>query len=144
PAGVLRFPVGGERSSGAARVQDFQSGSIWWTSAGGAHAVRGAIGNYWLSTGGVDGPLGAPTGDETPAGPDSAQAFRNGVLHWSAVSSVHRMTQQLLDAYVANGASTGPLGAPVSDVYVRDGRQRVDLAHGALVVVDGVVQVQPA
>jgi uncharacterized protein with LGFP repeats len=143
PTGPLGFPVAAETASGSGRVQQFQSGGIYWTSAGGAHAVRGAIANHWLSTGGIDGPLGGPTGNETAAGPDSAQAFRNGVLHWSAASYVHRMTQQILDAYVATGASAGSLGVPVSDVYVRDGLQRVDFARGAIVVRNGATEVQP-
>ncbi|MGR7023807.1 hypothetical protein [Geodermatophilus sp. URMC 62] len=142
PTGPLGFPTAGETASGSGRAQPFQSGGIYWTSAGGAHPVRGAIGSVWLAGGGIDGPLGAPTGNEIAAGPDSAQAFRNGVLHWSAASSVHRMTQQVLDAYVATGASAGSLGVPVSDLYVRDGRQRVDFAHGAIVVRNGVAEVQ--
>ncbi|MBM7805807.1 uncharacterized protein with LGFP repeats [Geodermatophilus bullaregiensis] len=144
PTGPLGFPAGPETASGSGRVQPFQSGGIYWTSAGGAHPVRGAMASYWLATGGIDGPLGGPTGNETAAGPDSAQAFANGVLHWSATSYVHRTTRQILDAYVATGASAGPLGVPVGDVHVRDGLQRVDFARGAIVVRNGVAEVQPA
>jgi hypothetical protein len=35
------------------------------------------------------------------------------------------------------------LGVPVSDVYVRDGLQRVDFARGAIVVRNGATEVQP-
>ena len=53
------------------------------------------------------------------------------------------MTTAVLDAYVAGGASAGPLGDPVSDVYVEAGAQRVDFAHGSIVVRNGVAEVVP-
>jgi len=54
---------------------------------------------------------------------------------------VHRLTAAILDAYVAHGASGGPLSVPVTDVYTWDGAQRVDFARGAIVVRGGVAQV---
>ena len=142
-SGPLGLPVAGDTASGPGRVQKFQRWSIYWTAADGAHPVWGSIATAWLAGGGLSGPLGAPTSGETPAGPGSAQTFRNGVLHWSPSSGVHRMTTAVLDAYVAGGASAGPLGNPVSDVYVEAGAQRVDFAHGSIVVRNGVAEVVP-
>ncbi|MGY2084927.1 LGFP repeat-containing protein [Blastococcus sp. SYSU DS0539] len=140
-AGPLGLPVGDEKPSGAARVQQFTSGSIYWTSAGGAHPVRGAIGTAWSAGGGLTGPLGAPIGDEVAAGAGSAQAFQNGVLHWSATSWVHRMAPVVFEAYQAAGASSGRLGVPVSDSYVRDGVLRTDFASGAILVRNGTAEI---
>jgi uncharacterized protein with LGFP repeats len=140
-SGPLGLPVGADTASGPGRVQKFQRWALYWTAVDGAHPVWGSIATAWLAGGGMSGPLGPPTSGEVAAGPGSAQTFRNGVLHWSASSGVHRMTTEVLGAYLAGGASAGPLGDPVSDVYVVVGGQRVDFAHGSIVVRNGVAEV---
>jgi uncharacterized protein with LGFP repeats len=140
-SGVLGLPVSNELTSGAARVQSFQSGAIWATAAGGAHPVRGAIGGAWAATGGVTGPLGAPTGNETAVGIGAAQSFAQGVLYWSPVTGVHRTTSAVLDAWAAAGG-TGRLGEPTSDLRAVTGGQRQDFQRGyALVRANQPVQV---
>ncbi|MGY1783997.1 hypothetical protein ACI8AB_03275, partial [Geodermatophilus sp. SYSU D00698] len=113
PAGVLRFPVGGERSSGAARVQDFQSGSIWWTSAGGAHAVRGAVAGAWAANGGLTGVLGAPLSDEVAVGSGTRQTFSGGEVYWSAATGAQVVSGAIGATYEAAGGPAGVLRFPV-------------------------------
>jgi uncharacterized protein with LGFP repeats len=141
PAGPLGFPTGAERTSGSARVQQFQSGGIWWTAAGGAHPVRGGIGAAWHASGGLTGPLGAPMTDEAPAATGVAQRFAGGSVYWSAATGPRRMTDAILRAYVRAGGAAGALGDPLGDVYSRGGGKRVDFAHGSIVERNGVTEV---
>jgi uncharacterized protein with LGFP repeats len=141
PTGPLGFPTAAETTSGSVTAQRFSSGGIWWTQAGGAHAVRGAIGAAWEASGGPTGPLGAPVGDETAAGTGASQRFANGTLYWSATTGPRRMTDVILAAYLQNGGAAGPLGDPLGDVHTRDGVQRVDFTRGTIVERNGVAEV---
>ncbi|SDC05991.1 Uncharacterized conserved protein, contains LGFP repeats [Geodermatophilus telluris] len=138
PAGPLGFPTGAEAPAGTGRGQRFQSGGVWWTSAGGAHVVRGAIGAHWEATGGMTGPLGAPLGDEGPAATGAAQRFGTATLYWSATTGPRRTTDVILDAYVRSAAQ---LGDPLGDVYPSDGGRRVDFTHGWVLERNGVATV---
>jgi uncharacterized protein with LGFP repeats len=83
--GVLGLPTAEAVATGAdgsGRVQTFQGGSIYWTSAHGAHVVRGGIGATWLGAGGVTGRLGFPTGDETATATGAQQRFQGGTVTW--------------------------------------------------------------
>ncbi|SFT42794.1 Uncharacterized conserved protein, contains LGFP repeats [Geodermatophilus amargosae] len=141
PGGPLGFPVGAESASGPGRVQRFQSGGIWWTSAGGAHPVRGAIGAAWEAGGGLTGPLGAPLGTEVPAATGAAQRFADGTVYWSAATGSLRTTDAILAAHVQRGGAAGELGDPLGDVYGWGGGKRVDFARGWIVERNGVAEV---
>ncbi len=141
PAGPLGFPTGPSRASGSASVQRFQSGSIWWSAAGGAQPVRGAIGAAWEAAGGAGGRLGVPLSGEAPAGTGVAQRFAGGTLYWSATTGVRRTTDAILAAHVAAGGAAGALGDPLGDVYTWNGARRVDFAHGRIVERNGVAEV---
>ncbi|GAB3311780.1 hypothetical protein GCM10027451_23990 [Geodermatophilus aquaeductus] len=141
PAGPLGFPTGAESASGTGAGQRFRSGAIWWTAAGGAHPVRGAIGAAWEAGGGLSGPLGAPLGNEVPAGTGASQRFAQGTVYWSATTGSLRTTDAILAAYVQAGGAAGPLGDPRGDVYTWDGGRRVDFARGWIVERNGVAEV---
>ena len=59
-AGVLGFPTSDERptADGVGAYSRFQRGSIYWTSATGAHEVHGAIHRTWAGLGYERGDLG--------------------------------------------------------------------------------------
>ncbi|TFV53597.1 hypothetical protein [Blastococcus sp. TF02A-35] len=143
PGGPLGFPMADEQTVSGAQVQRFQSGSIYWTASGGAHPVRGGIAGAWAATGGLTGPLGAPTSGEQALGVGVVQRFAGGALYWTSTGVARWMGDDVLAAWVGAGGSTGSLGEPLRDQYVRDGMPRVDFARGAIVVRDGVAEVVP-
>ncbi|WP_068532320.1 LGFP repeat-containing protein [Tsukamurella pulmonis] len=99
-AGPLGYPTSDERRLTKAQVpvlnwgqstvgawNDFQGGSVMWTSSTGARIVWGEIKRQYDLAGGVS-KLGWPTTDETrDAGGRFVQKFQNGVLTWPATAS---------------------------------------------------------
>ena len=88
-SGVLGLPTAEATATGTGgtgRVQTFQGGTIYWTSTGGAHVVRGGIGSAWLAVGGVDGRLGFPTTGESATATGAVQRFQGGAVTWTASS----------------------------------------------------------
>ena len=87
--GPLGYPTTGEvcglRNGGC--YQTYQGGSVHWTSATGAHATHGAIGERWASQNWEQGPLGYPTSDEIATGTGSYQMFEGGAIIWTANGS---------------------------------------------------------
>ena len=87
--GPLGYPTTNEicglRNGGC--YQTYQDGSIHWTSAAGAHATHGAIGERWASQNWEQGPLGYPTSDEIATGTGSYQMFEGGAIIWTANGS---------------------------------------------------------
>ena len=87
--GPLGYPttdeICGLRNGGC--YQTYQDGSIHWTSATGAHATHGAIGERWASQNWEQGPLGYPTSDEIATGTGSYQMFEGGAIIWTANGS---------------------------------------------------------
>ncbi|ABS05342.1 SpoIID/LytB domain-containing protein [Kineococcus radiotolerans] len=60
----------------------FQGGSIYWSGATGAHAVRGGILDTWAAQGWENGPLGMPTAGEQWRGATLTQTFQGGTLSY--------------------------------------------------------------
>ncbi len=81
---ALRLPVTGERSAGdgRGRYNDFERGSVYWSSTTGAHEVRGAIRARWLALGGVRSRLGYPTDDESRVEAGQLASFERGWILW--------------------------------------------------------------
>lgn len=64
--------------------QDFQTGSIVWSSASGAARIDGGLLEGWTARGAEGGALGYPTGAAQPrAAGGWIQAFQNGNLAWT-------------------------------------------------------------
>ena len=86
-AGFLGFPLTDELATrkGNGRFCDFQGGSIYWSPASGAAALRGTIRDYWASLGGVASELGFPLGEEDAGrgGLTVVQPFVGGMIVWS-------------------------------------------------------------
>lgn len=66
--GWLGYPITSETSTRKpGRFNHFENGSIYWSSATGAHAVKGQIYETWAGHDWEHGPYGFPVGDETDA-----------------------------------------------------------------------------
>jgi uncharacterized protein with LGFP repeats len=127
--GLLGYPTTDEvaLANGAANV--FQGGSVYFSPATGAHAVRGAIRDRWAASGWETGPLGYPTTDEVALTGGAANVFQGGSVYWSAATGAHVVRGAIRDRWAANGWETGPLGYPTTD--------EVGLARGAANVFQG-------
>jgi len=68
--------------------QHFDSGSLYFSPAGGVHDVYGVVRDRWAASGWEHGPLGYPTGNLSCglAGGTCAQTFQGGVIRWSPQS----------------------------------------------------------
>lgn len=68
-------PNGGE-------YQDFDGGTIYWSSDSGAHIVWGEIREAWEDNGGANGTLGYPTSDEKDIAGGKQSDFTGGTITW--------------------------------------------------------------
>ncbi|MCC9174388.1 zinc-dependent metalloprotease family protein [Arthrobacter sp. zg-Y179] len=83
--GFLRFPTTNEKATAGGVIQDFEGGSVLWSSRTGAYPVFGAVKSTYLGNGGAAGQLGFPIGRERSTGTNqSVQQFQNGSIQWSA------------------------------------------------------------
>jgi L,D-peptidoglycan transpeptidase YkuD (ErfK/YbiS/YcfS/YnhG family) len=82
---VLGFPTTNElrTPNGVGRFNHFQGGSIYWSPAGGAHGIYGAIRDRWAAAGWETSALGFPTSDEYALGGGRAQDFQRGSIRWT-------------------------------------------------------------
>ncbi|KAA8890687.1 esterase [Nocardia colli] len=97
-------------------AQDFRSGRVYFTPAGGAHPVGGMIGGGYQAAQGAAGPLGLPTGDERglPDGKGRMQTFQNGSLYWTPQTGAQVVRGAILDEWGKQGYEGGPAGYPVA------------------------------
>jgi unsaturated chondroitin disaccharide hydrolase len=104
------------------RAQDYANGSIYWPSATGAHAVRGAINTRYIALGGPAGTLKFPTSDEfvTADGKGRGTNFSvtgGGGLYWNPTSNaVYGLLGPLRDKWLALGETKSVLGYPTRDI----------------------------
>jgi hypothetical protein len=85
--GLLGIPRTPETTTpdGLGRFVHFDNGSIYWSSATGAHEIHGLIRDHWAQLGWEQGTLGYPISDEQPAGTDHRFSdFENGVVYWAS------------------------------------------------------------
>ncbi|MGY1682447.1 hypothetical protein [Geodermatophilus sp. SYSU D01176] len=133
---VLGFPTTDDiaAADGGARAE-LQGGAIYWSSATGAHVVRGNILAKWRQWGAESGVLGYPVASEgpTPNAPGGAvTVFRGGSVYWSGATGARVVRGALLERYVAAGGPAA-LGFPTSDdLPAAGGGAKLDLQHGAV------------
>jgi uncharacterized protein with LGFP repeats len=81
------YPLTDETATpdGIGRYNHFGNGSIYWTSATGAHTIYGAIRDRWASMDWERSCLGYPVSDEadTPGGGGRYQMFQHGSMYWT-------------------------------------------------------------
>ncbi|WP_432534868.1 SpoIID/LytB domain-containing protein [Kineococcus arenarius] len=79
----LGYPVSDERRLAGGAYSLFEGGSVYWSPATGAHAVRGAIRDAWARQGWETGPLGYPTSDEYDVPGGKRSDFQGGSITWT-------------------------------------------------------------
>src|SRR5664280_334435 len=132
---VLGVPTGSQFATADGGLgQHFASGSIYWSSATGAHEVHGAIRQLWQQLGWERGLLGYPLTDESAAGRDDGRfnQFQGGSIYWSSATGAHEVHGAIRDFWVASGRETGPLGLPTSNEYDVPGGRQSDFQNGSL------------
>ena len=124
--------------------QTFVSGRLSWHPTLGTIPTSGAIGHYYLVTGGEAGYLGYPT-DWMKQGPRDGwyQTFVSGRLSWHPSYGVIPTSGSLGAAYVARGAEAGSLGYPINWMRNENGVWVQDFERGRIAVGPGGIQVSP-
>ncbi|MEV4479206.1 polysaccharide deacetylase family protein [Micromonospora coxensis] len=131
----LGFPLGDEQAgANGGRYQRFQGGSVYWSSATGAHTVNGAIRTKWTALGAEAGFLGYPVSDEVAVTGGRASQFQGGNVYWSSATGAHEVHGAILSRYVSLGGTGSRLGLPTTDEYAVTGGRRSDFQHGAIVL----------
>jgi uncharacterized protein with LGFP repeats len=75
----------------------------------------GAICARWQAMGGMQGPLGAPTSPEAPAGSAARYVvFARGAIYWSPATGAQPVAGAIYAAWATLGYDRGPLGLPTS------------------------------
>jgi uncharacterized protein with LGFP repeats len=124
--GWLGYPTSDEIALNGGVTQTFQRGTMYWSAAGGAHTVHGAIRSAWNARGAENGWLGYPTSDEIALNGGVAQVFQRGTMYWSAAGGAHTVHGAIRTAWNARGAEVGWLGYPTSDeIALRGGVAQV-------------------
>jgi C1A family cysteine protease len=99
------------------RYNNFEGGSIYWTSSTGAFEIHGDIRIKWLSLGGETSFLGYPLTDET-ATPDSIgrfNHFQGGSIYWTPLTGAYEVHGLIRSKWASVGWEKSNLGYPVSD-----------------------------
>jgi uncharacterized protein with LGFP repeats len=135
--GVLGYPTGDDKLTwGGGYETRFAGGTVYWSSATGAHMVRGAILQRYVANGGPAA-LGYPVADDeaTESGDGARVRLLPGAIYWSVSSGAHAIRGEILDRWLRTGAQTGPYGYPVTDyTQLPDGSgYEVRFARGVMV-----------
>lgn len=159
PSGYLGCPVTDEITAGAGTICTFEAtgSAMAWHPHLGAHLVHGAIGEYWLDTGGPEGRWGFPISDEYDAG-NGLQAidFEGGTLTWRKGSGIglqpragdreHGEWLALLDEPPRRASGVGKTslrpGAPSVPMLMAGGRSHLRFRHDDAGVVAEVERIE--
>jgi uncharacterized protein with LGFP repeats len=110
---VAERAVNGRRPG---RVARYQRGSIYWSSATGAHPLWGGLLDKFNDTGGVGGPLGYPNSDilTTPDQRARYTIFQYGRVY-SMSDGAYYVTNAMSSKHQQVGGVRGSLGYPIED-----------------------------
>ncbi|MQA33270.1 hypothetical protein [Modestobacter roseus] len=124
---------------GLGRYQHFQGGSVYWTRATGAHAVRGVVRDAWARSGWETGVLGYPLTDvtSTPDGVGQYAHFQGGAVYSTAATGARVLGNDVVRAWAGTGWERGALGYPTSDERPVAGGTRTDFQRGWIDVASG-------
>ncbi len=132
--GVLGYPITNELPAKDGGVyNDFEHGSIYYSSATGAWEVMGAIYDAWAALQWENGFLGFPvTGELTTAdGVGRYNEFQGGVIYWTPSTGAHEVHGAILIKWTALGREASCLGYPTSDEHTDgNGDPRSDFERG--------------
>jgi uncharacterized protein with LGFP repeats len=122
-AGFLGLPTSDELATpGGGRRNEFQHGTIYYSTRSGAFEVHGAIRDRYLALGGPGGWLGYPLADETPVldgnGKPTAgrfSRFEGATIYWSPSTGAFEVHGRVRDCYEQMGGPRSLLGYPTSN-----------------------------
>lgn len=133
----LKYPTTDELTTpnGKGKYNHFQGGSIYWTTATGAHAIRGNIKNKWADKGWEAGALKFPTTDELtcPDGIGKYNHFEGGSIYWTPSTGAHDIRGAIKSHWASLGYEKSSLGYPTSDEYDVSEGKRNNFQGGALI-----------
>ena len=111
PTGAESFLADGGRS------QAYAGGAIYWSSATGAHPVRGNILVKYKAIGANASIVGYPTTDDigSPDGVGRYNHFARGAIYWSPQSGAHVVLGPIEAKWAAVGWERSGLGYPTTD-----------------------------
>jgi uncharacterized protein with LGFP repeats len=113
---VLGATIGGERSSGKARIQRYTHGRMYWSHETGAHFLYGRLEHRYALLHKDHSPLGLPTSDARQFPDDGFGAeFQHGAIYQGPHQHAHALWGTVFRKWSALGGRTGPLGYPTSD-----------------------------
>ena len=130
--GALGWPVSSEVLLPGGAFTHFQNGSIYWSHAGGAQVVKGAIRDRWAATGWELGPLGYPVSEEIAVRGGVVQRFRGGLVYFSPATGAQEVRGAILDRYLAAAAEVGELGFPITGEIGIAGGAFTHFQHGSI------------
>ncbi|HWD03344.1 MAG TPA: nucleoside hydrolase [Amycolatopsis sp.] len=135
---ALGYPTTDESGTpdGIGRYNHFSrnGGSIYWTSATGAHAIYGLISAKWAALGWERSVLGYPITDETGT-PDGIGRYNHfsrngGSIYWTPGTGAHAIYGAIRGKWASMGWERSFLGYPTSDEYGIPGGRRNDFQRG--------------
>ncbi|MDB5183464.1 MAG: hypothetical protein JWO07_145 [Candidatus Saccharibacteria bacterium] len=135
--GALGMPTSDEIYGGAggSSHQNFEGGTIYWTSAGG-RAVLSSINTRWQEIGAETGKLGFPTGDTMCGTKDGGcyQLFPNtNTIYWSQATGAKTVWGGIYAAWNSAGKEWGRLGYPTTNEYAAsNGDTEQDFQGGSI------------
>lgn len=97
--------------------RQYRGGSVYWSSASGAHIALGGIRSRWGSFSWERGFLGYPLNEEncTLVSKGCVQKFQGGLIYWQSSVGAHAVHGGILSKYAQMGYENSPLGFPRSD-----------------------------
>jgi hypothetical protein len=109
---VVGLPTGDVTNVPGASIMSFQAGTIYWSSATGAHAVYGPIATEYLASANetdvsgypVQGLLGLPIDEAARVGNQFVQRFQGGAIYQSIVSGLTHVLYGPLETEYENTA----------------------------------------
>lgn len=118
---------------GGGSSQRFPGGTIFWSSAGGAHLVSGSVLAEYLRRGGPTGSLGWPTarGVHVAGHGGSSETFRSGQI-FKSKRGTFAVRGAILTAFLAAGGPAGRLGWPTGSAHVAKGVTVQVFQHGSV------------
>ncbi|MFC5338897.1 hypothetical protein ACFPII_10335, partial [Leucobacter denitrificans] len=110
---IFGYPVSPAQSVNGGLRQEFGGGTFFWSSVTGVSAVRGAIGNLYLSNGGPAGHLGFPKGVESGLPAGAKQEFEKGTIYYTGSTGAGSVNGAIKELYESHGGPNGFMGYPV-------------------------------
>lgn len=132
-SGEFGLPTSEEIPLGGGRVvQHFEDGDAYWAPGAGAWFVYRGNKTEWERLGGVNGYLGAPTGNEVALGNNVVvQTFEGGRIYWSPTYGARAVHGGILERYLQQGGHE-KLGVPATGEYVYGSGVRQDFARSSI------------